>query len=467
MTELIPESPPSSDTDLHLLHLKSLFGQPIGLWIAALTEFWVAAATYGMQAILLFYMQRIVLHPETIPHIFGATALIKLSNFLYHPPSFTGMAAAIMGMYLAALFAMPLLGAFFSDYFLGRNRAIILGFLLATAGLITLASPSLFVVSILLFLIGTGFVGCLKAQVGSLYSETDRRRSDAYQIYSLSIQIAVMFSPLLTSWVSETSWKYAFLLCAVGMSFAGLTYILGLKYLPAAPAITHKKKGALSSPKFTRLEKKNIALICVIMLLFAISAIPNMELNDGYLIWAEQAYNLQILNYNFPVSDLYSLDGMISTITAVLVLWFWQSYDKHQKPMGDMGKILIGTFIGSIGPLVLAYVSFIYPQPHQISLWWGILFHTINDFGFAMSTMIGLSLVSRLTPKSIATIMISFFWLHICLCNIIVGKLASLIETMSAVTFWLLHSGLSFIGFIGLLCIAIFCKNLLPKEKTA
>ncbi|QCE33859.1 peptide MFS transporter [Acetobacteraceae bacterium] len=470
MTELIPEDPsPIATTDQLSSHLqKALWGQPFGLWIASLTEFWIAAATYGMQSILILYIQEVFLDPNTIGSVYGGNFLLWLSNALYHPPSLigVGMSGAIMALYLAIIYAMPLLGAFLADYLLGRNLTIILGIALSSLGLALLAIPSLFVVSILIFLVGVGFVGSLKAQVGSLYSETDRRRSDAYQIYSIGIQVAVMFYPLITGRIALTSWKCAFILCAASMLLACITYVKGQKYFPPSPPISWTKLSKNSKVKMTVLEKKHITLILFITLLFAVCSLPNMELNDGYLIWAKEAYApIQIFWYKFQVSDLYSLDGFISTVTAVIVLWFWQFYDKHNKPVGDMGKILIGTFIACLGPLILAYASFKYPNPHQVSLWWGVLFHTINDFGFAMSTMIGLSLVSRLAPAKITTIMISVFWLHICLCNILVGKLASLIETIDASTFWLLHSGFSFIGLLGLIFIAIYCKNLLPQEK--
>ncbi|KXV79870.1 peptide transporter, partial [Gluconobacter japonicus] len=104
-------------------------------------------------------------------------------------------------------------------------------------------------------------------------------------------------------------------------------------------------------------------------------------------------------------------------------------------------------------------------EPHQISLFWGLAFHIINDIGFSMSYAIGMAMYSRAAPVSLNTIFVACFSLHLFMANLTIGKLSTLIGHIGDVPFWLLHSGASLVAGVILLMCSIVFRSLLAPEN--
>jgi POT family proton-dependent oligopeptide transporter len=64
--------------------------------------------------------------------------------------------------------------------------------------------------------------------------------------------------------------------------------------------------------------------------------------------------------------------------------------------------------------------------------------------------------------------MIGVYYLHLFLCNTLVGRLGGFLETMSGANFWLMHAGLVAAGALGLLVVRSFAGRILapvaPEE---
>jgi proton-dependent oligopeptide transporter, POT family len=78
---------------------------------------------------------------------------------------------------------------------------------------------------------------------------------------------------------------------------------------------------------------------------------------------------------------------------------------------------------------------------HPVSLGWAFAFHFINDLGFANVLPVGLALYSRAAPKG-------------------------LLDTMSAVNFWMLHVALMLVSAAVLFAARYFVDHILaPSYK--
>ena len=107
-----------------------------------------------------------------------------------------------------------------------------------------------------------------------------------------------------------------------------------------------------------------------------------------------------------------------------------------------MTKLAIGTVISLFAPLALALASLYAAGGHKISLGWAVMFHTINEIGFANVYPVGIALYSRCAPRAIGGTIIAIYYLHLFASNMLVGRLGSLLETMAPANFWLLHAAL-------------------------
>lgn len=447
-----------------------LWGHPIGLWVLTLTEGWVGFSLYGMQAILALYLTDHLLRPDYAGHVLGLGRLEAFVSALYAPVGTSAVAGAITGLFLALIYATPLLGGFLADRVLGQTKTILLGAVLMTAGHFLMSFDWSFVLALGLLLLGLGMAGGLRAQVGALYALGDRRRSDAYQIYTMGLQVAVIMSPILCASLAQIEWHWGFLAAGAGMLIGLLVYLIGRRWLPASavaalPVTGSAKTEKPTYPALTLPEKKTTVLLLALVPVMAVGVVPNSEIFDGYLLWGREHFQLHLLGYEVPVSDLVSLDGFISALCAVIVLWFWKAYARRRQDLSEIAKVALGTFIAAFAPLMLALGVWVSPGPHEVSLLWGLAFHIINDIGFSMNYAIGMALFSRAAPVSINTILVACFALHLFLSNLLIGKLATLLGHISDVSFWLLHSGAALVAAAILCFCAVRFRSLLAPEQ--
>jgi len=140
----------------------------------------------------VLYMVGQLLKPGHVEHVLGFGPFHALLERLYGPLAGQPLASAISGVYGAVFFATPIVGGFIADRWLGQTPIIMTGCVLMTLGHFLMALEPSFLIALICLVIGAGFAGSLKAQVGDLYRPGDLRRADAFQLYSLAVSIAVI-----------------------------------------------------------------------------------------------------------------------------------------------------------------------------------------------------------------------------------------------------------------------------------
>ena len=81
----------------------------------------------------------------------------------------------------------------------------------------------------------------VSTQVGSLYAPEDRRRTRAYSLYYLGINIGAFLAPLVCGTLGETySPHYGFTAAGIGMLVATAIYLHGMRWLP--PDELHRER---------------------------------------------------------------------------------------------------------------------------------------------------------------------------------------------------------------------------------
>lgn len=221
---------------------SELFGHPTGLYILFLTELWERFSFYGMKALLIFYLTKY--------HLFGDAA-----------------GGLIVGSYAALVYALPILGGYLADKYLGFRKAVVFGAILLVFGHLGLAyegaeayrdadgnivqdtmALQTFFYSLALIIMGVGFLKPnISSIVGQLYSKDDNRRDSGFTIFYMGINVGALLATLVCGYLGENyGWKYGFGAAGVGMIFGLVTFIWGQKYLmgkaePKNPAILNEK----------------------------------------------------------------------------------------------------------------------------------------------------------------------------------------------------------------------------------
>jgi POT family proton-dependent oligopeptide transporter len=444
---------------------RAFFGHPKGLGFLAFTEGWVGFSYYGMQSLLVLYMTSYLLQPGHIEHIVGFGAFRAAIAPLYGHVSGQALASAITALYGAIAYAMPLLGGVIADRLIGRTASIIAGSVLMTVGHFLMAFDVSFLAALLCLVTGTGLAGTLKAQVGGLYAPGDLRRGDAFQIYSLAVQIAVIGAPIVCGTLGEkVAWHWGFGAAGVGMAIGLAVYVSGLRWMPPDPALRKAEK--LDRPKMTAREWRTVGLLLVLLPILAVAFVGNNEIFNAYLLWGKANFQLEFFGQTMPVSWLLSMDAFVSTGTTLFVIAFWRWWATRWKEPDEIVKVGAFGLIAALGPLVLAAASLHAAGGHKVGLAWGLGFHIVNDIGFSGMYPIGMALFSRAAPPALGATIVNAYVFSIFLCNLLVGKLAGMLSTMSGAAFWGMHAALVAIAAVMLLvCARLFGRSLAPQTE--
>ena len=459
------ENPDSLRTD------RAFFGHPRGLGYLAFTEVWVAFSYYGMQSLLVLYMSGYLLQPGHIDHILGFGPFHAFLNRLYGPVSGQALASAITGLYGALAFGTPLVGGLIADRWLGRTRSIIAGSVLMTLGHFLMAFDVSFLLALFCLVTGTGLAGVMKAQVGGLYSTEDLRRADAFQIYTLVVQLAVIVAPIVCGGLGEkVAWHWGFGAAGVGMLLGLIIYLSGRRWMPPDPMAQGAAKGAVKAehPPMTAHDWRTVGVLALLVPIFAVSFVGNNEIFNGYMLWGRDHYQLEFFGQTMPVSWLLSLDAFVASGCILAVVIFWRWWAKRWREPDEIVKAGIGALIAAGGPLVLAAASLQAVDGHRVGLIWGLGFHLVNDLGFSMLYPVGMALFSRAAPPALGATVVNSFTFAIFLSNLLVGRLAGFLDKMPGAAFWTMHSVLVAIaGVLLLACGWVFRRTLAPGSRTA
>jgi len=328
-------------------HQKELFGQPTGLFYLFFTEMWERFSFYGMKALLIFYLTKY--------HLFSDDA----GNLL-------------IGSYAALVYAIPVVGGFIADKYLGFRKSIVFGGILLVLGHLGMAfegnaatqsvtgeivrddfALEIFYLSLSFIILGVGFLKAnISSLVGELYHEGDKRRDSGFTIFYMGINLGSFLATIICVWLGETyGWSYGFAAAGVGMFFGLLTFISGRKHLLG--------KGESNNPEL--LNRKFLGIktewliygISVISTLVIWQMVQSHSIVQNLLIIAGAISFVYIVYYASTQLDKVARERLIAlTVLIIFTIIFWALFEQAYTSLNlfadrilDRGNISAGMFL--------------------------------------------------------------------------------------------------------------------------
>ena len=324
-----------------------------------------------------------------------------------------------------------------------------------------------FLLALTCLLCGVGcFKGNLASQVGGLYATGDNRRADAFQIYYIFINGGVIAAPLIAGTLGEVyGWHWGFGAAGVGMLIGLTIYLMGRKYLPPDSPVVEKVDQS-EKAKLTRRDKLAIVALLLLLPFLTIAIIPNQQIFNAYLVWAQDHADLIFFGKKMPTTWLITLDSIVSVSFLFLAVIFWRLWSKKFREPVEITKISIGSFIAVTGMLSLAMGAAISASTGgKVAIGWLIAFHVLNSAGFANVFPVSLALYARVAPPALSATIIGIYYLAFFAANNLVGWIGGFLEKIVATQFWLLHAALAAIaGITFFLAGRIFGHLLAPGD---
>lgn len=452
-------------TTTELQHQKQLFGQPVGLFILFFTEMWERFSFYGMKALLIFYLTKY--------HLFSDDA----GNLL-------------IGSYAALVYAVPVIGGFIADKYLGFRKAIVFGGVLLVLGHLGMAyegnaatqsmtgeitrdeqALQFFYFSLALIILGVGFLKAnISSLVGELYEVGDKRRDSGFTIFYMGINLGSFLATIICVWLGEEyGWSYGFGSAGLGMLLGLITFIYGKKHLngkgePTVPELLEKK--------FLGFKIEWVIYIVSLLSVFVFwQMVQSHEIVSSSLMVAGALSAAYIIYYSVNKVDKKAREQLFAlTILIVFTIIFWALFEQAYTSLNlfadrvlDRGDIPAGNFL-SLNALFIILLAPIFAwlwvklgkyNPNtavkfslalmlvglgfgslvlginlsdmgKVGMIWLVITYFLHTCGELCLSPVGLSAVTKLSPPKIVGFMMGVWFLATASSEFIASVLANI-----------------------------------------
>jgi len=457
-------------------------GHPPGLFLLFFTEMWERFSYYGMRAILILYL--------TKKFIEGGLAIDPTQ------------ASLLYGYFTGLVYFTPLIGGWLADKFIGQRNAITIGGIVMALGQFTLFAVNTHVgmyAGLFLLIIGNGFFKPnISTLVGGLYPQGDARRDSAFSIFYMGINLGALIAPFIIGMLTDNlfstkdaagnivtyGYKYGFLAAGIGMVIGQILFnTLAQKYLgdlgqrpgrknkdtfKDAATLEETNPGVAEGqkiPEFSaapavdpKVEKQRISVI-FIFFCFAIFFWAGFEqAGSSISLYTDKFIDRNFFGYQIPTSFFQSINPIFIVVLAPIFAVFWNS--KFGKKLSTPLKMGLGMVILGVGFFfMLGAVAQRKAQgdiadvANKAGLMWLVMTYLVHTIGELCLSPVGLSVVTKLSPPRLASILMAVWMLASSVANFIGGFLAATVEKLGAGEVFTYISG--FVIACGLLLILL------------
>ncbi len=464
--------------------MSKLINNPRSLSTLFFTEMWERFSYYGMRALLVLY----------------------LVNSLNYSES---EALHIYAVYTGLVYLTPLIGGYLADRFLGTQKSIFIGGLTMMIGHFLMAFPDYLYLAIGMLIIGNGyFKPNISSLLGRLYKLNDLRRDSGFSIFYVGINLGAFLAPLIVGYVGETiNWHYGFAIAGFGMLAGliqfyygqnkiikedttqqsrklksadwGLITIISLINIPLILLILEvnevinnyffeillalvtfisfhlltRKKQLLSAKE----DFKKIVYIGVLSIFVIFFWVGFEQAGGSLTLFANNSVDRNFLGFIIPASFFQSINPLIIILIGPMIANFWLRVDRGKSNINTPQKMGLGLLLLAGGFFLITLVN--NSSDSAISLWWLVGVYFLHTLGELCLSPIGLSMVSKVSPRKIASLMMGFWFLSSAVANFMAGKLPGILQANNLDLFTFL-TFTSIVAGLLLLLISTFMEKL-------
>jgi proton-dependent oligopeptide transporter, POT family len=396
--------------------------QPRGLAALFLTEMWERFSYYGMRALLVLYLVQ------------GLKWTQSSASLLY-------------GFYTGSVWLTPIVGGWLADRYLGAQRALLIGGTIIAAGHFVLAIETMptFYLGLTLVALGTGlFKPNVSACVGELYEPGDPRRDTGFTIFYMGINIGALIGPLVTGWLRvHYGWRYGFAAAGVGMILSVVALLATRKRLLGEAGLYPGKQRAMreheasAEGKLTREEWERVIALAVVSFFVVFFWAAYEQAGNTMNLFAAEKTRLDLGWMRIVPEWFQSVDPVFILILGPIFAALWTALARAGKEPSTTRKMALGLIIMGSGFAFMVAGAAQAKGGALASPWWLVLAYMFHAAGELCLSPIGLSLVTKVAPGKIMSLMMGVWFLSNFGGNVVAGWLGTFMETFrDPVTFW-------------------------------
>ena len=410
---------------------------PKQIWSLFFTEMWERFCFYGNRGMLVVFMTKILFFSDQ-------EAQLKY------------------GAIQAFVYAFTFIGGLFADKILGFQKSLLWGGILMILGsfILGLDAQGNFFYGICLIIIGTGFFKPnISTMVGELYRPGDTRRDAGFSLFYAGINLGALFGGGLCVYVGKTySWNMAFALSGIFMLLGLINFLLTRKNLGPigkTPIQSDEKKAKrnqflvyggsilcipliyamITDTAYTDIFMYIIGPATLLYLLYEMSKLKwaqnrklvgamififlsivfwsFFEQSGGSLsLYAEKLISKDMLHLTFDPNVVNnSANSLFVIILSVFIglMWIWLA--KRKLEPNYFMKFGLAFIFLSVSFYLFYYTRFMLDNSGLASLGLFTFAYFVISIGELFLSPIGLSLMTKLSPKHLWGVMMGMWFL--------------------------------------------------------
>jgi POT family proton-dependent oligopeptide transporter len=420
-----------------------LFGHPRALSFLFATEMWERFSYYGMRALLVLYMVKYLFQPEHAGGVIGLAALRRMLEIPFGPLDIQPLASQIYGLYTGLVYLTPIFGGLLADRVLGHRRTVVIGASLMAVGHFMMAFEPLMLFALLTLILGNGaFKPNMSAQVGGLYAPGDPRRDRAYSIFYVGINLGAFLAPLVCGTLGEElGWHYGFAAAGVGM-------LIGLAiYLCASPSLPPERvTTAAARTPLTRDDRRALAALLLLFVPTTFFWATYEQQGNTIALWADtqtdRTIDLLVWSAEIPTTWFQAFNPFMVFAFTPLVIALWTRQAERGTEPATLTKMALGCFGVTLANLIMATAA-LHAGGGKASWLWLFGYFVVITVGELYISPIGLSLVSKIAPVKMLSMMMGVWLATSFTGNFIAGYLGSFWSHMDKAHFFLMIAGIA------------------------
>ncbi|HEY1024734.1 MAG TPA: peptide MFS transporter [Sphingobacteriaceae bacterium] len=452
-------------------------GHPKGLYVLFMTEMWERFSYYGMRALLILYL--------TAQLVEGGFELTR-ENALEIYAIFTGL--VYLTPIVGGLLADKVLGQRKAIFIGGLLMALGQFTLAASQTGNADARTWLLYLGLGVLIVGNGFFKPnISTIVGKLYSDHDPRKDSAFTIFYMGINLGAFLAPLACGYLAaEFGWAWGFGAAGVGMLlgtvwFAVQGRLLGNVGFPphTNTAVNYQLKlqgkdwthviayvvgclvlvygflmlwGSLSEDLKSTLttilaiagglallyvifsntkgsvEWKRVGVIFVLCF-FNIFFWAGFEQAGGtFNLFAEHNTDRMVFGWEIPAAWFQSVNSIWIIALAPVISMLWLSLSRVGKNPNIPVKFALALILLGLGFVVMSAANANAQGGNLVGPMWLVSVYFLHTVAELCLSPIGLSMISKLSPQKIVSVMMGLWFASIALANYMAGVLEAVLK---------------------------------------
>jgi POT family proton-dependent oligopeptide transporter len=177
---------------------------------------------------------------------------------------------------------------------------------------------------------------------------------------------------------------------------------------------------------FTVADWQRIAVILVVAIFSIVFWMGFEQAGGTFTLFADEKTDRVILGRSFPASWYQSENPLLIFILAPLFSILWTTLDRTRFALTSTAKMGFGLILLGLGFVVMAGAEKEATAGPVGPQWLGIVY-LLNTLGELCLSPIGLSLVNKLAPARVASLMMAVWFLSTAIANYLAGKLEAIV----------------------------------------